>query len=70
MAACDRFRGKEGNPNAPSPPLSPATPVLHTAIGAGDAQGIGSRVPCVPFVDCPNGMGYPQILTRQLVILP
>src|SRR5262249_25374553 len=43
-----------------------STPVVYTALGASDAQGIGSSVPCVPFVDCPNGMGYPQIVIRQL----
>jgi len=39
---------------------------MYTAIGASDAQGIGSSVPCIPFVECPGGMGYPQILIRQL----
>lgn len=67
-AACDKIGLGDGNPNAPTPtpPLSPGTAVMYTAVGASDAQGIGSSVPCVPFVECPDGMGYPQIVTRQL----
>ncbi len=63
-AACGRLGGGEA-PSAPTP-LTPATPVLYTAIGASDALGIGSSAPCAPFVDCPNGMGYPQIVLRAL----
>ena len=66
---CDKLGlGNGGNPNGPTPtgPLSPDTAVVYAALGASDAQGIGSSVPCLPFVDCPNGMGYPQIVTRQL----
>jgi len=39
---------------------------VYDAVGASDADGVGSSVECAPFVDCPNGMGYPQIATRQL----
>ena len=39
---------------------------MYDAIGASDADGIGSSVECPPFTDCPNGMGYPQVATRQL----
>jgi lysophospholipase L1-like esterase len=39
---------------------------VYDAIGASDADGIGSSVECPPFTDCPNGMGYPQVATRQL----
>ena len=57
--------GNVASPNAPTSPLTPASAVVYTAVGASDAQGVGSSVPCVPFVECPNGMAYPQILTRQ-----
>jgi lysophospholipase L1-like esterase len=66
---CDKLGlGNGANPNSPTPigPLSPGTAVVYTAVGASDAQGIGSSVPCLPFIDCPEGMGYPQIVTRQL----
>ena len=66
---CDKLGlGEGGNPSGPTPtgPLPAGTPVVYTAVGASDAQGIGSSVPCLPFIDCPDGMGYPQIVTRQL----
>jgi lysophospholipase L1-like esterase len=62
--ACDKLGG--GNPNTPTGPLPSGTTVVYTAVGASDTQGIGSSVPCFPFTDCPDGMGYPQIVTRQL----
>jgi lysophospholipase L1-like esterase len=42
---------------------------VYDAVGASDADGVGSSVVCFPFVDCPNGMGYPQVATRQLKAL-
>jgi lysophospholipase L1-like esterase len=39
---------------------------VYTALGASDALGIGSSVECLPFVDCPNGMGYVQVIARTL----
>jgi lysophospholipase L1-like esterase len=47
-------------------PTSPSSAVVYTAIGASDANGIGSSVECVPFTECPNGMGYVFVATRQL----
>lgn len=40
--------------------------MFYTAIGASDGIGFGSSSPCLPFVDCPNGAGYVQILHRTL----
>ncbi len=39
----------------------------YTAIGASDGIGFGSSSVCLPFVDCPDGRGYVQILRRDLV---
>ena len=39
---------------------------MYDAVGASDVNGVGSSVVCAPFVDCPNGMGYPQVAARQL----
>ena len=67
LAACGAF-GND-NPNAPSAPSSapaPGSTITYTALGASDTAGYGSSVPCVPFTDCPNGMGYVQVATRQL----
>jgi lysophospholipase L1-like esterase len=44
----------------------PANEIHYTAIGASDALGIGASVPCLPFVACPTGTGYVQLLSRQL----
>lgn len=55
------------SPSSPSPVPQPNSTINYTAIGASDAQAIGSSVECiVPFVDCPNGMGYVQVARRQL----
>ena len=55
-------------PTAPTPVGPPAaTAAVHyTAIGASDANGAGSSVPCMPFAVCENGMGYVPVLVRQL----
>jgi lysophospholipase L1-like esterase len=54
-------------PSSPSPVPETNAPINYTAIGASDAQAIGSSVECIiPFADCPNGMGYVQVAARQL----
>ena len=59
--ACNKSDG----PTSPSP--SPADgAIFYTAIGASDGIGFGSSSPCVPFSDCPDGLGYVQILRRRL----
>jgi len=40
--------------------------IHYTAVGASDAIAIGASVPCLPFIDCPAGTGYVQIIGRQL----
>jgi lysophospholipase L1-like esterase len=40
--------------------------VSYTAVGASDAIAIGASVSCLPFIDCPNGTGYVQIIKRAL----
>jgi lysophospholipase L1-like esterase len=39
---------------------------VYTALGASDALGIGASVECLPFVECPNGTGYVQVIARTL----
>jgi lysophospholipase L1-like esterase len=64
LSACSGF-GK--TPSSPSPLPAPNSTIYYTAIGASDAQAIGSSVECIiPFADCPNGMGYVQVAARQL----
>ena len=40
--------------------------IHYTAVGASDAIAIGASVSCLPFVDCPGGTGYVQIINRRL----
>jgi lysophospholipase L1-like esterase len=64
---CNRLGlGNTDNPVAPSGPPAPGSTIVYSAIGASDAIGVGSSVPCVPFTDCPNGMGYVPVAVRQL----
>ena len=65
-AGCDKVGGARGSPTAPGGPPAPGSTIVYDAVGASDADGVGSSVVCFPFVDCPNGMGYPQVATRQL----
>src|SRR5437867_7822923 len=65
-AGCDKSGGSKDNPTAPGGPPAPGSTIVYDAIGASDADGVGSSVVCLPFVDCPNGTGYPQVAARQL----
>ena len=52
----------------PTPPVAGST-IVYTAIGASDANGVGSTSLCPPFATettCPNGMGYVPVTLRQL----
>jgi lysophospholipase L1-like esterase len=62
LGGCD-FVNK---PTEPGPGPAPAGTVSYTALGASDAIGYGSSSPCVPFSQCPEGMGYVQIVARRL----
>lgn len=61
VPACSASNGPTG-PSDPPPP----NVVNYTAIGASDAIGFGSSAFCVPFVECLDGKGYVQVLTRRL----
>jgi len=64
-AACDKLGLGSSSPTSPTPVPSPGSTINYTAIGASDANGVGSSVPCL-FSDCPNGMGYVPVAGRQL----
>ncbi len=67
VAACDRLGlGGDKSPVAPTGPPSAGSTITYTAIGASDADGVGSSAPCLPFTDCPDGMGYVPVTIRQL----
>ena len=64
-AACSKLSNNQ-TPAAPSGPLAPGSAIVYTAVGASDAAGVGSSGVCVPFTDCPNGMGYVPVTVRAL----
>ena len=64
IPACNSSSDSPDSPTGPSPTSGP---ISYTAIGASDGIGFGSSSVCVPFVDCPDGRGYVQILRRDLV---
>ena len=61
VAGCARSE----NPLAPSGPPSPGSIIRYTAVGASDANGVGSSSPCFTE-DCPVGTGYVQTAARSL----
>ena len=62
---CDKLGLGGDSPTAPTP-LAPGATINYSAVGASDANGVGSSVVCLPLVDCPNGMGYVPVAARQL----
>lgn len=66
LAATTGCRKSDSSPTAPTGPPVPGTAITYTAIGASDANGVGSSVACVPFDQTCNGMGYVYVAARQL----
>ena len=64
VSACS---SSSDGPDSPTGPSANTGPISYTAIGASDGIGFGSSSPCLPFVECPDGTGYVQILRRDLV---
>jgi lysophospholipase L1-like esterase len=64
LSACSKEAGM--NPGTPTPLPTPGSTIVYSAVGASDANGVGSSVVCVPFTDCPNGMGYVPVAVRAL----
>ncbi len=61
--ACGSSGGSSPTPTSPTPT---STTVRYAALGASDANGFGSSVPCTPFTVCENGTGYVPNLARLL----
>ena len=63
---CDKLGLGDGkSPTTPSAPPVAST-IVYNAVGASDANGVGSSVPCIPFDNQCDGMGYVSVATRQL----
>jgi lysophospholipase L1-like esterase len=65
LTACDILKNSD-SPTAPTGPPAPGSFIVYTAVGASDAIGVGSSNVCVPFTNCPNGLGYVQVTARSL----
>jgi lysophospholipase L1-like esterase len=67
LGGCDLIK-KNGSPTSPSviTPPPPAAAIHYTAIGASDANGVGSSVACLPFTPCEDGTGYVPVTARHL----
>ncbi len=65
-AGCDKLGLGGDSPTAPSGPPPAGSTINYSAVGASDANGVGSSNVCLPLVDCPNGMGYVPVAARQL----
>jgi lysophospholipase L1-like esterase len=66
--ACSKLGIGDKSPTAPTPPAAGST-IVYTAVGASDANGVGSSNVCEPFateLTCQNGMGYVPVTVRQL----
>ena len=64
LVACNNTEDSGGGTPAPTPP--PGRPIAYTAIGASDAVGVGSSVPCLPLTACADGRGYVPLVAREL----
>jgi lysophospholipase L1-like esterase len=62
-AGCDKL-GLGSNPAGPSGPPAAGSTINYSAIGASDAWGVGSSIPCA--TDCSNGTGYVFVTERAL----
>lgn len=65
-SGCSQLGLGDSNPTAPSGPQAPGSTIVYTAVGASDANGVGSSVVCVPYDDGCAGMGYVPVTSRQL----
>jgi lysophospholipase L1-like esterase len=61
-AAC----GSLISPTSPVDNSTTSSVAIYSAIGASDANGVGSSVVCVPYTTCPDGKGYVQEIARRL----
>ena len=62
---CDKL-GLGKSPTEPSGPPTAGSTIVYSAVGASDANGVGSSAPCIPFDECTGGMGYVSVTARSL----
>jgi lysophospholipase L1-like esterase len=62
---CDKL-GLGKSPTEPTGPPTAGSTIVYSAVGASDANGVGSSAPCIPFDECTGGMGYVPVTARSL----
>ena len=67
--ACSKLGIGDSGPTAPTSPPAAGSTIVYTAVGASDANGVGSSAECLFLTDCPNGMGYVPVTVRALKTL-
>jgi lysophospholipase L1-like esterase len=67
--ACSKLGLGDDGPTAPTGPPAAGSTIVYTAVGASDANGVGSSAECLFLTDCPNGMGYVPVTVRALKTL-
>ena len=65
---CNKLGLGATTPTGPTPPAAGST-IFYTAVGASDANGVGSSAECLFLTPCPNGMGYVPVTVRALTAL-
>ena len=63
---CDKLGLGGDSPTAPTGPPAAGSTIIYTAVGASDANGVGSSAECLFLTECPNGMGYVPVTVRAL----
>lgn len=63
---CNKLGLDGGSPTAPSAVPAAGSTIFYTAVGASDANGVGSSAECLFLTPCPNGMGYVPVTVRAL----
>ena len=63
---CNKLGLGNGGPTAPGGPPAAGSTIFYTAVGASDANGVGSSAECLFLTPCPNGMGYVPVTVRAL----
>src|SRR5436190_7354866 len=67
VSGCNRLGlGSGANPTAPTEPPAPGSTIVYAALGASDANGVGSSLPCAPFDQRCAGLGYVYVTARRL----
>ena len=63
---CNKLGLGDTTVRPPRPRRPRGSTIFYTAVGASDANGVGSSAECLFLTACPNGMGYVPVTVRAL----